>query len=168
MSKSEIKHSPASHGANFSGLSAVIFNCTLKPSPKPSLTDRLIDFPRAIFMANGVAVEVVRPVDHHFACGVQPDMTEHGAYRDYLPSVWARVQAADMMILATLIWLGEESSACRLVIERLYGMSCLLNDRGQSLFYGRTSGALITDNEDGIKHRAMTILFALQHQRARS
>jgi hypothetical protein len=37
------------------------------------------------------------------------------------------------------------------------------NDQGQSLFYGRTGGALIIGNEDGIKHCGMTILYALQH-----
>lgn len=151
------------HEFDFTDLSAVIFNCTLKPTPELSHTDRLIDIPKAIFKASGIPVEVICPVDHHIAYGVQPDMAEHGASRDDWPSIWPKVKAADILILATPIWLGEESSACRLVIERLYGMSGLRNDQGQSLFYGRTGGALITGNEDGIKHCAMTILYALQH-----
>lgn len=139
MTEGDRPRNSEDQNSDFSGLSAVIFNCTLKSSPEPSHTDRLIDVPGAIFKANGVAVEVIRPVDHHFAYGVQPDMTEHGAARDDWPQVWARVKAADILILATPIWLGEESSACRLVIERLYGMSGLLNERGQSVFYGRAA-----------------------------
>lgn len=38
-----------------------------------------------------------------------------------------------------------------------------LNDRGQSIFYGRAGGAVITGNEDGVKHTSMSLLFALQH-----
>jgi multimeric flavodoxin WrbA len=164
MTLSEVQESLCeNHEFDFTGLSAIIFNCTLKPTPEPSHTDRLIDIPKAIFKANGIPVEVIRPVDLHIAYGVQPNMTEHGASRDDWPSIWPKVKAADILILATPIWLGEESSACRLVIERLYGMSGLRNDQGQSLFYGRTGGALITGNEDGIKHCAMTILYALQH-----
>ena len=49
------------------------------------------------------------------------------------------------------------------MIERLYGMSDLLNDKGQSIFYGKTGGAVITGNDDGIKYHAMSILYALQH-----
>ncbi len=42
-------------------------------------------------------------------------------------------------------------------------MSGELNDRGQSLFYGKTGGTVVTGNEDGIKHVAMTTGFALSH-----
>ncbi|HMB39613.1 MAG TPA: flavodoxin family protein, partial [Wenzhouxiangellaceae bacterium] len=63
----------------------------------------------------------------------------------------------------TPIWLGEESSICRRLIERLYAESGKLNDKNQSVYYGRTGGCIITGNEDGIKHSAMTILYALQH-----
>jgi multimeric flavodoxin WrbA len=42
-------------------------------------------------------------------------------------------------------------------------MSGELNDKGQSIFYGRVGGAVVTGNEDGVKHCAMTILYALSH-----
>jgi len=42
-------------------------------------------------------------------------------------------------------------------------MSGMLNDKGQSIFYGKVGGCVITGNEDGIKHSAMTILYALGH-----
>src|SRR5690606_37913588 len=36
-------------------------------------------------------------------------------------------------------------------------------EAGQSIFYGRVGGALITGNEDGAKHCAIDILYSLQH-----
>ncbi len=70
---------------------------------------------------------------------------------------------ADILVLATPIWLGEKSSVCTTVIERLYGNSSLLNEQGQYAYYGRVGGCLVTGNEDGIKHCSMSILYALQH-----
>ena len=68
-------------------------------------------------------------------------------------------------MIGTPIWLGEESSVCRLVIERLYGYSGNLNDAGQSAYYGRVGGCIVTGNEDGVKHCAMTVLYALSASR---
>ena len=51
----------------------------------------------------------------------------------------------------------------RRVIERLYGYSGVLNEQGQYSYYGRVGGCLLTGNEDGLKHCAMSILFSLQH-----
>ena len=66
-------------------------------------------------------------------------------------------------MLLSPIWLGEKSSVCTQVIERLYGNSHLLNEQGQYSYYGRVGGCIITGNEDGAKHCAMNILYSLQH-----
>lgn len=152
-----------SHSYDFTELKAVILNCTLKRSPEPSHTEALLDVPKAIMEANGIPVQIIRPVDRRIAFGVQPDMTEHGWDYDEWPQLWETVKRADILIIGTPIWLGEESSLCRIVIERLYSMSGLRNDQGQSYYYGRVGGAVITGNEDGIKHCSMSILYALQH-----
>ncbi|MDZ7768801.1 MAG: hypothetical protein U5K38_06875 [Woeseiaceae bacterium] len=68
-----------------------------------------------------------------------------------------------ILVVGTPIWLGEESSVCRRVIERLYAESGKLNDRNQSIYYARAGGCVITGNEDGAKHSSMSILYALQH-----
>lgn len=151
------------HDFDFSGLRALIVNCTLKRSPEPSHTQTLLDVPRSILKANGVGVDTVRFADHRIAYGVQPDMTEHGWDRDDWPKIWEQVKAADILIVGTPIWLGEESSVCRLLIERLYSQSGLRNEQGQSYYYGRVGGCIVTGNEDGAKHCAMTVLYALQH-----
>src|SRR6187549_650031 len=148
---------------DFTGLRALYVNCTLKRSPERSHTQGLVDLSKAIMDANRVTVDEVRAVNHELAPGVWPDMREHGAQQDDWPGLYERVQAADVLVLCSPIWLGEKSSVCTRVIERLYGNSSQLNAEGQYAFYGKVGGCLITGNEDGIKHCAMNVLYSLQH-----
>ena len=148
---------------DFTDLRALFVNCTLKPSPALSHTQGLIDVSVAIMEANGVAVDQFRAVDHDLAPGVYPDMREHGAGSDEWPELYERVQAADVLVVATPIWLGEKSSVCTRLIERLYGNSSQLNEHGQYAFYGKVGGCLVTGNEDGVKHCSMNVLYSLQH-----
>lgn len=148
---------------DFSDLRAMVINCTLKPSPAQSHTQGLLDRSIAIMERNCVTVEVVRAVDQDLPPGVYPDMREHGFNSDGWPALVERVMGADILLLGTPIWLGEKSSVCSRVIERLYGNSAELNDSDQSRYYGRVGGCVVTGNEDGAKHCAMNILYSLQH-----
>lgn len=148
---------------DFSDLKAVFINTSLKQSADQSHTKLLLGVSGEIMEKNGVSVSHIHMLDHQIAFGVQPDMTEHGWDRDDFPALWDIIHVADIVVAGTPIWLGEESSLCRLLIERLYGMSGKLNNKGQSIFYNKVGGAVITGNEDGVKHCAMTILYALQH-----
>lgn len=148
---------------SFSGLNALVFNCTLKKSPEKSHTDALIDISTSIMEKNGVKTEVIRAIDHDIATGVWPDMREHGWETDDWPELYKKVQAADILIIAGPIWLGDNSSVTKQVIERLYACSSDQNESGQYASYGKVGGCLITGNEDGIKHCAMNVLYSLQH-----
>ena len=149
--------------ARYDDLRALFLNCTLKRTGDESHTDRLIAVAAGVMASNGVQVDVLRPVDLELAPGVQHDMTVHGFDRDDWPALYRQVLAADIVVLCTPIWLGEESSVCRRVIERMYAESAKTNAAGQYVYYGRVGGALVTGNEDGIKHCAMGLLYALQH-----
>jgi multimeric flavodoxin WrbA len=148
---------------DFSDLRALFINCTLKRSPEVSNTEGLADISIEIMRRQGVQVDVVRAIDHDIATGVWPDMTEHGWERDDWPAIFEQVMGAHILVLCTPIWLGEKSSVCTQVIERLYGNSSQLNDEGQYAYYGRVGGCLVTGNEDGVKHCAMNVLYSLQH-----
>ena len=148
---------------DFSDLRAFFISCTLKRSPEVSNTEGLAEISMEIMRRNGVAVDLIRAVDRNIATGVWPDMTEHGWDDDDWPEIFEQVMAADILVLLSPIWLGEKSSVCTRVIERLYGNSGELNDAGQYAYYGRVGGCLITGNEDGIKHCSMNILYSLQH-----
>ena len=153
----------ATREPRFDGLRAMFINCSLKRSSELSHTDGLIDRSAAIMSAHGVAVDRIRAADEDIATGVYPDMTEHGAATDAWPALYERVLAADILVLGGPIWLGDNSSVMKRVIERLYGCSSLLNERGQYAYYGRVGGCLITGNEDGVKHCSMNVLYSLQH-----
>lgn len=149
---------------DFSGLQALFFNGTLTRSPDESHTERLIGVSRRIMEKHGVKTETIRVIDHpDIATGVWPDMRQHGWERDEWPEIYERVMAADILVIAGPIWLGDNSSQTKKVIERLYACSSLLNQRGQYAYYGKVGGCLITGNEDGVKHCAMNILYSLQH-----
>ena len=148
---------------DFSDLKAVFINCTLKKSPEPSHTDTLIEMSKKIMAKQGVKTEVIRSLDHGIAPGVYDDMTKHGWDTDEWPAILKKVMDADILVLCGPIWLGDNSSEMKKVIERLYGHSSELNKDGQYAYYGRVGGCLITGNEDGIKHCAMNILYSLQH-----
>ena len=90
-------------------------------------------------------------------------MTEYGAKKDEWPQIWEKVKEADILVIGTPIWLGEKSSEATKLIERLYSMSTLQNEKGQYIYYGKVGGCVITGNEDGIKHCAMNMLYSLQH-----
>ena len=143
---------------DFSDLTALFLNCTLKRSPEQSHTEGLVTIVEAIMTKNGVNVEVLRPVDFEIAYGVYPDMREHGWAKDDWPDVLGKVLATDILVIGSAIWLGEKTSVCTKVIERLYSASHNLNAHGQYVYYGKVGGCLITGNEDGAKHCAMNIL----------
>ena len=148
---------------DFSDLRVIFLNCTLKKSPEMSHTEGLWQICRAIFEKNRVQVDEVRIIDHQIAFGVWGDMTEHGYERDDWPQIYERVKAANIVVLGSSIWLGEKTSVCTMVIERLYANSHLLNEEGQYADYGKVGGCLITGNEDGAKHCSMNILYSLSH-----
>ncbi len=162
LSKTQLEMCEAS-AWDFSDLKALFLNCTLKRAPELSHTQGLIEISKAIMEKNGVSVEVLRPVDHSIAYGLWPDMSQHGWEQDDWPEIYERVTRAHILVITTPIWLGEKSSVCTKVIERLYANSSLLNGRGQYGYYGKVGGCLITGNEDGAKHCAMNILYSLQH-----
>ena len=148
---------------DFSDLKALFLNCTLKRSPERSHTDGLIQIAKTIMEKNAVSVEVLRCVDYRIAPGVWGDMTEHGWEVDDWPQIAKKVNSADILIIGSAIWLGEKTSVCTQLIERLYGNSSQLNSNGQYAYYGKVGGCLITGNEDGAKHCSMNILYSLQH-----
>lgn len=146
-----------------SGLHALFINTTLTKSPSKSHTEFLINAARSLMEKQGVSTDLFRSVDHRIAAGVYPNMREHGWEHDAWPDLWPRVKAADILVIGGPIWLGDNSSETKKIIERLYAQSAQTNDKGQYVYYGKVGGALLTGNEDGVKHCASNILYSLQH-----
>ncbi len=140
-------------------LKALVLNCSLKKSGETSNTQALAEEAIQIFEQNGVETETVRAADYNIAFGVSDDMGEG----DEWPAIFEKVKEADILLIATPIWLGEKSSMATLVMERLYGGAGLTNDKGQYIYYNKVGGVVVTGNEDGGKEASRSILYGLSH-----
>ena len=150
--------------ASYNDLSVLMLNCTLTRSPSLSHTEGLLKVAEGIFQANGVRTEILRPVDYEIPAGLEQDYTGRDGYiKDDWPLIQSKIDACDILIIGTSVWLGEKSSVCNRVLERMYGYTHSFNDKGQYRDYGKVGATLITGNEDGVKHCAMNILFSLSH-----
>ncbi len=146
----------------YSDLKALYINCSIKKDKTKSHTQILMNKSAKIMESQGVKVEHVYPLDHPIAFGMIKDGKEDGQ-PDEWPMIQQKILDADILVIGSPIWLGVKSSVATLVIERMYAYSGDRNEKGQYLYYGKTGGCIITGNEDGIKHCAMDILYALQH-----
>lgn len=150
--------------AKYDDLKVLFLNCTLNRTPVLSHTEHLIGVAKHVFEANGVACKVIRPVDYDIAAGLGQNMADTPEWdNDDWPKLQKEVDDCDILIMCTSVWLGEKSSVCNRVFERMYGYTHSFNDKGQYRDYGKVGATLITGNEDGVKHCAMSILFSLSH-----
>ncbi len=148
---------------DFSDLTALYVNCSLKHEARDSHTMKLINRSAGIMRSVGVNVDIVHALGHRIGVGMVKDTTEIGDDRDDWPALQERVMAADILVIGTPIWLGVPSSVSALVIERMYAYSGDRNDKGQYLYYGKAGGCIVTGNEDGVKACSKIVLYALQH-----
>jgi multimeric flavodoxin WrbA len=146
----------------FKGLKALFINCSIKHDKSKSHTQLLMNKAAAVMEAEGVEVEQIYALDYTIATGMIKDGREEGLKDDW-PIIQKKIMEADILVIGTPIWLGVKSSVTTQVIERMYAYSGDRNDKDQYLYYGKTAGCVITGNEDGIKHCAMDILYAMQH-----
>jgi len=147
---------------DFSDLKAVYINCSIKKDKTGSHTQNLLNKSAKIMQSQGVEVQHIYALDYAIAFGMMQDGNTEGQKDDW-PDIQKQIMQADILVIGTPIWLGVKSSVATQVIERLYAFSGEYNDAGQYAYYGKVGGCVITGNEDGIKHCAMDLLYALQH-----
>lgn len=140
-------------------LTAIAFNATLKPgaSGDPSSTDRMLRLVLDAMREHGVGGEVVRLVDHDIRPGVTSDEGDGDAW----PALRERVLAADILIFGTPIWLGQPSSVCKRVLERMDAFLSETDDEGRMVSYGRVAALTVVGNEDGAHHVSAELYQAL-------
>lgn len=127
---------------------ALVLNCTLKPSPEVSNTEALPRVLTGQLEADGVETEIVRLVDLDIRPGVKSDMGSGDAW----PEVRRKLQAADILVIATPTWLGQMSSLAQRALERMDAIFGELDDAGRNWTMGKVAGVVITGNEDGAHH----------------
>jgi multimeric flavodoxin WrbA len=135
----------------------VVLCCTLKPSPAPSSAELLGREVLAALADHDVDGDVIRVVDHDVRFGVSTD--EGGG--DAWPGIRARILAANLLVIATPIWLGQPSSVCKMVLERLDAELSETDDEGRLLTFGKVAAVAVVGNEDGAHHVTAEVLQAL-------
>lgn len=148
--------------SQFTNLRAVFINCSLKSSAESSHTQKLMERSIHMMRTEGVEVESIYIRNHNVMFGMTMDATTDAEHDDW-PDIQKKIMAADILVIGSPIWLGVQSSVASLVIERMYAYSSETNEKGQYAYYGKVGGCLVTGNEDGVKHVARDILYALQH-----
>lgn len=119
--------------------------CTLNSSPTASSSHTLSDQVMAEFDKLGVETETVRVADHDVHPGVAVDLGDGDAW----PALREKVLAADILLVATPIWMGHPSSVCQRVLERLNADMSETDGTGRPLMYGKVAAVAVVGNEDG-------------------
>lgn len=138
-------------------LTAVALVCTLTPSPDESSTQLIAEQVLDALAAHEVTGSAIRVVDHDVKPGVQLDMGDGDAW----PGLREQVMAADILVLATPTWLGQHSSVCQRVLERLDAELSEKDEDGRLCTSGKVAIAAVVGNEDGAHHISAVLFQAL-------
>ncbi|GIG28767.1 flavodoxin family protein [Cellulomonas marina] len=157
MSQTTSAASPDDVGERPADLTALVLVGTLTPSPAPSSSELLGRQLLEALRPHGVTGTVVRLVDHDVKPGVQVDMGEGDAW----PAIRQQVLAADVLVLATPIWMGQPSSVIKRALERLDAELSETDDEGRLLTYGKVAAVAVVGNEDGAHHLSAELFQAL-------
>jgi multimeric flavodoxin WrbA len=138
-------------------LTAIALNCTLKGKPHLSSTDKLLREIAAELEARDVETEIVRVVDLNIKPGVRSDEGRGDAW----PKLRRKILEARILVMGTPIWLGQPSSICKRVLERMDAFLDEKDPQGRMLSYGRVAGVAVVGNEDGAHHVSAELFQAL-------
>ena len=113
-----------------------------------SNTETLCEFLSERMGREGVRCETVKLVGHTVLPGTYSDMGEG----DEWPNILRRVLDSDIVILATPVWWGNQSSEIQKVIERLDELHDEVMAGKPSRLEGKVGGIVITGDSDGAEH----------------
>ncbi|MDW5322400.1 flavodoxin family protein [Plantactinospora sp. KLBMP9567] len=136
---------------------ALVLCCTLKPSPAPSSAELLGREVLTALADHDVDGELIRVVDHRVKFGVSTDEGDG----DEWPAIRTKLMDAQILVVATPIWLGQPSSVCKMVLERLDAELSETDDQGRLRTYGKVGAVAVVGNEDGAHHVTAEVLQAL-------
>lgn len=128
-------------------MKATILLGTLKKSGL-SNTETLCEFLSGRMARQGIRSETVKLVDYAVLPGTYSDMGEG----DEWPGLLEKVLGSEIVILATPIWWGNQSSEIQRIIERLDELHDEVLAGKPSRLEGKVGGIVITGDSDGAEH----------------
>lgn len=135
-------------------LSVIALTCSLSPSPAESSSDLLASHVLEAMEKYNITSTTLRIADFNIVPGVETDMGEG----DEWPAIRKQILAADILLLATPIWVGHPSHMAQKVIERLDAELGETDDEGRLLTYGKVAIVAVVGNEDGA-HKVTADMF---------
>ncbi len=128
-------------------MKATILLGTLKKSAF-SNTEALCEFLSGRMEREGIRSEIVKLVDYNVLPGTYSDMGEG----DEWPGILEKVLGSEIVIFATPVWWGNQSSEIQRVIERLDELHDEVLAGKPSRLEGKAGGIVITGDSDGAEH----------------
>lgn len=138
-------------------IKALYLNSSLKTGETTSNTEALMQKSMDILDHEGVETELLRIADYNIIPGMSADMGNG----DEWPEVFRKINDSDIVVIGTPIWNGHKSSLATIVMERIYAQSSETADNGQSKYYNKVFGTVVTGNEDGAKEAGGSILYRM-------
>lgn len=135
-------------------LKVIALVCSLTPSPDASSSELLATQVLDELKGHGAEGKLIRVVDYDIKPGVQIDMGSGDAW----PEIRSQIMEADILLIATPIWVGHPSSIAQRVIERLDAELSETDDKGRLKTYGRVGVVAVVGNEDGA-HKVSADMF---------
>lgn len=128
-------------------LKALFLVATLKQSKDQSHTHLLSDFLAQHFENFQVDSEFIRLIDYNIEPGVYTIVNA-----DDWPMIFKKIMASDIIIFATPVWWGTQSSLMQRVIERLDEVHDDIMKAGKSKLANKVAGIIVTGDSDGAEH----------------
>lgn len=128
-------------------LKALYLNTSLKHGGETSNTEALMQKSLDKLQNENIETEILRIADFDIRVGMEADMGRG----DQWPEIFKKILEADIIVMGTPIWNGHKSSLATLVMERIYAQSGETASNGQSIYYNKVFGTIVTGNEDGAK-----------------
>jgi multimeric flavodoxin WrbA len=138
-------------------LKALAINCTLKKESEDSSTRVLLSQVLESLGRHQVDCELLHATSYDIKPGVSADEKDG----DEWPLIRKMILDCDILILGTPIWMGQPSSICKRVLERLDAFLSETDDQGRMLTYGKAAGVVVVGNEDGAHHVSAEVYQAL-------
>ncbi len=125
-------------------MKATILLGTLKKAGT-SNTEALSEFLANVMQSRDVDVEIIRLVDYNILPGTESDM---GAGDDW-PMILEKILASQILIFATPVWWGNQSSLIQRVIERMDALHDRILEKKEVVLDGKVGGIIVTGDSDG-------------------
>jgi multimeric flavodoxin WrbA len=128
-------------------LKSVFLLGTLKASAEISNTQILSEFLANHLKSNDTESEIIRLADYNIKPGVFTSIDS-----DDWPAIFEKILEAEIVIFATPVWWGSQSSLIQRVIERLDEIHDEIMNSGRSRLTNKVAGIVVSGDSDGAQH----------------